>query len=175
VEDYKTVFIKNDIAAIVNPDTLAGDILVSLHHGVRTSDRADACDLGLVMREDHANKFRIVGQAFLHPGISPCYGTNGRPECDYCVGGNERSLGSLRLVFSVLEWTLLMGSFLVPGLSTSRQQLNPAVSGLLIDRTRKWRRVYRWRETVERMVTKRRTVWSSVTVTEEVTTEQEPS
>jgi hypothetical protein len=175
-EDYKPVFIKTNIAAIFSPNTLAGDILVSLHHGDRPSDSADACDLGLVMRKGHANKFHIVGQAFLHPGISPCYGTNGRPECDHCVGGNEPSLGSLRLVFSVIEWTLLMGSFLVPGLSTPRQQLNPAVSGL-------FNRSYA--EMEERILLARDDraigdetedcVWSSVMVTEEVTTEQEPS
>jgi hypothetical protein len=173
-DDYTPVFIENDIAAIVNPDTFAGDILVSLHHGDKTSDGADACYLGLVLREDHANRFRIVGQAFLHPGISPCYGTNRRPECDYCAGGNEPSLGSLRLVFSVVEWTLLMGSSLVPGLSTPRQQLNPAVSGL-------FNRSYA--EMEESVLLARDCgakghetedcVWSSVTVTEEVTIEQE--
>jgi hypothetical protein len=79
-------------------------------------------------------------------------------------------------VFSVIEWTLLMGSFLVPGLSTPRQQLNPAVSGL-------FNRSYA--EMEERILLARDDraigdetedcVWSSVMVTEEVTTEQEPS
>jgi hypothetical protein len=178
--DYTPVSIGGEVAAIVGPTTQAGDILVSLHHGDKTSERADAshaCYLGLVMRKDQANKFRIVGQAFLHPGISPCYGTNGLPGCDYCVGGNEPSLGSLRLVFSVLEWTLLMGSFLMPGLSTSRQQLNPAVSGLF---SRSWAEIDEVQlparyKSEEGSAATDCCVWSGVKVTEEVTTEQKSS
>jgi hypothetical protein len=166
-DDHTPGFIQGDVAALVGPDTRTRDILVSMHHGDRTSDSADACYLGLVMREDHANMFRIIGQAFLHPGISPCYGTNGRPGCDYCVGGNEPSLGSLRLVFSILEWTLLMGSFLVPGLSTPIQQLNPAVSGLF---SRSYAEMKK--RSPDSANNGRGT--KDLTVTEEVTIEQEP-
>jgi hypothetical protein len=171
-DDHTPGFIQGDVAALVGPDTRAGDILVSMHHGDRTSDSADACYLGLVMREDHANMFRIIGQAFLHPGISPCYGTNGRPGCDYCVGGNEPSLGSLRLVFSILEWTLLMGSFLVPGLSTPIQQLNPAVSGLFSRSYAEMKK--RSPDSANNGRGTKDCIRSSVTVTEEVTIEQEP-
>lgn len=130
-DDPTRLLIKGEVVAIASPGTRSGDILVSLHTGDNGSDQADACYIGLIMREEaQFSKFRIVGQAFLHPSLSPCYGTDWQPGCDYCLGGNEPALGGLQIVFSIFEWTLLMSRFLVPGTSTVSEQLNTAMARL---------------------------------------------
>lgn len=172
-ENLTSILIKDEVVAVASPGTQSGDILVSMHTGDNESDQTNNCYLSLIMRSDQTNTLRIVGEAFLHPTISPCYGMDYRPGCDYCLGGNEPSLGELQLTFGIDEWTLLMGRFLVSGMSTLGEQLDPATARLYNQSYANILKDNRHLASIDGAKSDESTAcdWSSVTITEVLTTD----
>ena len=129
-DEFIRIFSEDYVVGIASPNAWQGDMIVLLRIQGDTGHHTGNCHFGLIMRGTQAKRYRIVGQAFLHPSIWPCFQSYLPPSCDKCVGGKERPLGELNLVFSVPEWTLLMSRFLIAGISTLSKQLDPVTASL---------------------------------------------
>ena len=129
-DEFISIFSEDYVVGIASPNARQGDMIVLLRIQGDTGHHTGTCHFGLIMRETQAKRYHIVGQAFLHPSIWPCFQSYLPPSCDKCVGGKERPLGELSLVFSVPEWTLLMSRLLIAGISTLSKQLDPVTASL---------------------------------------------
>lgn len=124
------IFSEENVVGIASPNARQGDFVVLLRMEGDTGHHTNTCHFGFIMRETLEKRFRIIGQAFLHPSIYPCYQSYLPPSCDKCVGGKKRQFGELNMVFSIPEWTLLMSRLLIAGMSTLSEQLDPITANL---------------------------------------------